>query len=63
MNRVFFDETEIRHPLIVGAKPGVIILASGEIFEGDQRERNVVGAFMRCARNDGAKSSTSRIAA
>src|SRR5882724_2684261 len=44
---VFLGESKIRHALAVGAKPCPIAFVGCETFEGNQRERNVVGAFMR----------------
>jgi hypothetical protein len=42
---VLLGKTKIGHALAVGAKPRTIIFVGSQIFEGDRRERDVVGAF------------------
>jgi hypothetical protein len=44
---ILLGKTEIRHALLVAAQPRAISLVGGEVFERDQRECDVVGAFMR----------------
>src|SRR5262249_37982383 len=43
----FFREAEIRHALGITAQLRTIVFVGRQIFEGDQREGDVVGALMR----------------
>src|SRR5580693_2980735 len=44
---VFLGKAEILHALFVGTELGAIFLVGCEACEGNQRKRDVVGAFMR----------------
>src|ERR1700733_9595561 len=44
---VFLGKAEILHALFVGTEASAIFLVGREACEGNQRERDVVGAFMR----------------
>src|SRR3954452_19896741 len=44
---VLLCKIEIRHAFVVGVQPCAIHLVGREVFERDQRERDIVGALMR----------------